>query len=76
MLGLRRVLPQAMEVVLPQSLADPREHIHDVVVVMDVVSDRNEDESSILTDELIPCILAPTLFECDAPSLHESVFNA
>jgi hypothetical protein len=73
---MRRVLLQPVEIVLAEGLADRREDVHDVVVIADVVADRGEDEPSIATDELVPRFLAPTLSECDEPTLHERVVTA
>ncbi len=67
---LSGVLAEAREIVRPQCLAHPGEHVHHVVGVRGVMADRGEDEPAVALDEGIPGSVGVPGLEPGYPGFH------
>jgi hypothetical protein len=70
MVGLVNVAARPPRVVLAQGFTDPREHVHDTVIVLGVVAGGREDQALIAVKKQVPAGLGPGSLELGHPGFH------
>ena len=61
------IAAQASEVIRAQRLADTREDVHYVVVVLGVVANRGEDQAAVTIEKLVPSSVARATLQLNDP---------
>ena len=69
-IGLVDIGAEPPQVVGAQGFAHLREHVHDVVVVLGVVTDRREDEAAVAVEEPVPRGFRSAGLELGDPVVH------